>query len=130
MNVMVVDKGEGDLFYLCRALEAAGARIINSLTIDEDKVLVHRVDAVVHEWSAFTADAERVQLENLKELDPDLVLAVFARPEDVGALRRRWPRDLVADRRALDERFADRTAEALVREIRARRPAAAVGGRV
>lgn len=122
MNVMVVDDGEGAFFFLCQALEAKGARILHSPSLDEDKVLIHKIDVVVHVWSPFTAEVEMVQVENMKEVDSNLVVAIFARPEDVSVLRRKWPRDLVADRRALDEAHAARTAEALVREVGARRP--------
>ncbi|NLC59114.1 MAG: hypothetical protein GX774_19945 [Armatimonadetes bacterium] len=121
MKVMVVGEGEGELFFFCQALKALGAELIHAATLDEDKVVLHRVDMVVHRWSSFNADVQTVQIQNLKEADPNLVIVLFAPTQDVGAVRHRFPRELVADTRALEAAHAERTARAALQEARARR---------
>lgn len=121
MKVMVVEEGEGELFFVCQALEALGAQIVRTGTLDEDKVVLNKVDMVIHKWSSFNADIETVQIRNLKEVDPNLVVVIFAPTQDVGDVRRRFPRELVADMRALEASQEARTAQAALREAEARR---------
>lgn len=121
MKVMVVEEGEGELFFVVQALEALGAEVVRSPSLDEDKVIVHKIDIVVHIWSEFTADVESVQVQALYEVDPDLMVIIFAPTNDVAMLRRKFRKALVADKRALDAASAARTAEAAVRELRQRR---------
>ncbi len=123
MNVMVVEATEGEFHFIRQALESAGARVFPSPTLDEDHVIVHKIDAVVHMWSGFTADIETVQVNNMKEVDPKLVMVLFGEPAAVPDLRRRFPRDLVADKRAMSEEYAAPTVQALIRQVRAKREA-------
>ncbi|HEX3000440.1 MAG TPA: hypothetical protein VHR86_09430 [Armatimonadota bacterium] len=122
MNIMVVEEGQSALVFVSHTLEALGAKIVMSPTLDEDKIFTHKVDAVLHLWSSFTADIARVQLQNMREADPNLVVILFARAEEVPFLRREFKGMLVADVHALEAAQAGRTAGAILKEVRARRP--------
>ncbi|MDH7569314.1 MAG: hypothetical protein QHJ73_06980 [Armatimonadota bacterium] len=126
MNVMIVSDGAGDFYFLQRFLEELGAQVIYSPSLDEDKVITRKIDAVVHAWSGFLSDVERVQIQNILETSPPPVVALFAQPQDVNALRRTFPGQLVAEMKALEEPYARRTAEALMREVQKRRGTAAM----
>ncbi len=68
--------------------------------------------------------APKVQILAIKEVDPDLVVVIFAQPNDVPALRHLFRNELIADARSLEGPQAPRTAQALMREVQARRAAA------
>ena len=128
MKVMVVEEGEGALFFVCQALEALGVEIIRSPSPDEDKVLMYKIEAVIHIWSGFTAEIEMTRLRGLKEADPDLVLVIFAQPQDVPTLRRSFPNDLIAAVSAMEGPQAARAAQAMVQEVRKRKPPVSTQG--
>lgn len=120
MKVMVVEEGEAALFFVCQALEALGAVIYRSPSLDEDKVLMCKIDAVLHIWSEFLAEVEATQLRNLKEAEPRLVEVIFCKAADVAHLRRQFKTELVADMKALEAPYAAHTAQAIIQHVRNR----------